>query len=386
MRCDSGRRLKAFVDLGHQVFAVAWASAAAGDSPSAIQRAELDALADETALLHIGAAVASRARRLWNIRRYPSYVAARIPAGRELMLLLRRIRAFEPDLIWLEGVHPSWLAWELKRELGIPLAYRSHNIEHRYLAEQARLTSSYRQRLALALGTWGLKACEVRLQQCADAVFDISSDDLATWRALGFKNGSWLMPQADPTVLATPPTPCVERDIDLLYLGGLASPNNLAGLRWYLREVHPLVAAAIPDIRLVIAGRKPPRELVELANANGATVIADPPDAAAMFARAHVMTNPILHGSGVNIKTIDMLATGRAVVTTAKGARGLPAEIAAHLLVSDDPHGFVSHIEKAIMAARSGKELDDRRPLVRRLFGNESVEAALATIDTGTKL
>jgi glycosyltransferase involved in cell wall biosynthesis len=182
-------------------------------------------------------------------------------------------------------------------------------------------------------------------------------------------------------VLATTDTPDAERDIDILFLGSLSSPNNVVGLRWYFNSVHPSVIAAIPDLRLVIAGRKPSQQLSEFISDAGAELICDPPEIAPLFARALVFFNPILHGSGVNIKTIDMLASGRPVVTTSKGARGLPSEVIAQLAVADAPNTFADRVIAAVLAARAGCGVQDRRELFEQVFGFRAVAAALASIE-----
>jgi glycosyltransferase involved in cell wall biosynthesis len=370
IRCDMGRRLGAFRMLGHDVFAIGWL--AAGAPPNEADLAELDRLTDARVLLPIGAGAAARMRRIWHLARHPSYIAARIPPRATVAALVEQARAWRPDLIWLEGVHPSWLALTLSRALGVPLAYRSHNIEFRYLAEQARLAVTARQKLALRAGTWGLERAERALHRAATHVFDISSDDLAWWRGEGLTNNSWLAPQPDDAVLATAGIAESARDIDLLFLGSLSSPNNVAGLHWYLDAVHPLVSAQTGAHRLVIAGRRPSDALRRRIAEAGAELVADPPDAAALLGRGRVMLNPILHGSGVNIKTVDMLATGRPVVTTTKGARGLPGDVVAQLSIADTPEAFAEGVARALAAPAA-----DRAALVERVFGTSAVAEAL---------
>lgn len=377
IRCDMGRRLSAFRALGHQIFAVAWVSESAGKTPSPAALEHFAASVDDYALLTIGADPFSCARRLWNLRRYPSYIASRIPRAAEWRGLMARIGSFAPDLIWLEGVHPCWLALELKRKLALPLAYRSHNIEHRFVAEQARLAQSLRQRLALTLGAWGLEAAELKLHRQAGRVYDISADDLIYWRRRGFANNEWLAPQPDPAILRTMQSPRENRDIDLLFVGSLSSPNNIAGLNWYFSQVHPIIAKKIPDVNVTLAGRSPPRMLEMLGRANGTTLVANPANVDSLFARARVTMNPILHGSGVNLKTIDMLASGQVVVTTAKGARGLPADIVAELRVADTPPAFADAAVAAVLAARAGAEGCDRTALIERILGVGAVGRAL---------
>lgn len=382
INCDMARRLEAFHALGHEVFAVSWASIGAGEMPSADMQARLRAVTGEQALLSIGSDLATKARRVANLSRYPSYVASRIPPRAEREALFARLATFGPDLIWLEGVHPAWLALELKKRLGRPLAYRSHNIEHVYLAEQARLAGSPREKLALRAGTLGLERLERRLHARADHVFDISSDDLRFWRDQGLANNSCLPTQPDPSILATIDSR-KPRDIDLLYLGGLSSPNNIAGLRWFLQSAYPAIRASLPDVRLTIAGRGPSAAFAREIASAGATLIADPAEAAPLFARARVMINPILHGSGVNIKTIDMLATGQPVITTGKGARGLPPELVAELKIADAADAFAEATIAAIRATRTGAGGQDRRSLIDGVLGPAAVATALERFAPG---
>lgn len=383
VRCDMWRRLLAFEELGHEVLALAWVSEGAGEMWTPEELAAVEAHTAGFVPIVIGADWWTKARRLWNLRRHPSYIASRIPPPTEREALIARVRDFAPDLIWLEGVHPSWLALELKRRLGLPLAYRSHNIEFRYVAEQAALARSARLRLALTAGTWGLEAAERGVHATAERTYDISADDLAWWRGQGFDRSDWLAPQPDPAVLATAGSPAAARDIDLLFVGSLVSPNNVAGLEWYADAVHPRVTAAIPDLSVTIAGRAPSPALAKRLGAAGLTLVADPADLGPLFARSRVMLNPILHGSGINIKTVDMLATGQRVVTTPKGARGLPAEVVAELDVADDAAAFAERTIDAVRAARGGRAGGDRAALIDRVFGVRAVARALAPFEGG---
>lgn len=374
--CDIARRGELLASLGHEVFAVSWVTAAEEPSPENLARIAPHVV--EHALIRIGADAMTKARRLWNLRRYPSYVASRIPPRAEREALIARIAAFVPDLVWLEGVHPAWLALELQARLGVKLAYRSHNIEHLYLAEQARLSPSLKQRMALKAGTLGLERIERAVFARADHVFDISSDDLRFWRDQGFARISWLPSPADPAILDT--IGGGARPVDLLFLGSLSSPNNIAGLRWFLAEPWPLIRAALPDAALTIAGRAPPTALVREGEAAGAIMLANPPEAAPLFASARVMINPILHGSGINVKTIDMLASGQPVVTTPKGARGLSSAVVEELRIADGAEAFAEAAIAAIRETRTEGASRDRRALIDAVFGQQAMADALKAI------
>jgi glycosyltransferase involved in cell wall biosynthesis len=67
-------------------------------------------------------------------------------------------------------------------------------------------------------------------------------------------------------------------------------------------------------------------------------------DLAAFYARADVCINPVRHGSGLKIKTIEALAHGKALVSTSHGSRGLEAHAGAAYLVANDPGDFAQAV------------------------------------------
>ncbi len=372
MRSDISRRLATFHALGHTVHAIAWTG---GRLDPVLGEEERAAAARLTASLDV-VPIDRGWRRVANLVRFPSQVAGRWPGTRERHALLERLRTHvpDPDCIWVDGVHAGALGRWLAEAFDVPLLYRSHNIEHRYLAEQARLARGL-ARWRIAANVLGMRRFETALQRDAAQVFEISSDDLDWWRARGIGHNRCLPPQPDPALPGE--RSGTVRDIDLLFVGSLSSPNNQAGLAWYLHEVHPRLRAALPDVRVLIAGRAPPPQVLRKLAEAGIETLPDPATIAPLFARARVLMNPIHHGSGVNIKTIDMLASGRPVVTTTKGARGLPPVVADRLILADDAPAFATALVTAIASVRSGREPDDRGALIDTHFGQTAIGRAL---------
>jgi glycosyltransferase involved in cell wall biosynthesis len=101
------------------------------------------------------------------------------------------------------------------------------------------------------------------------------------------------------------------------------------------------------------------------------------PDAAsadAILADGRVLVNPILSGSGVNVKSIEMLRYDAPIVTTAIGVQGFPTEMHGQFIVREDAAGFAAAISEA---------LDDLEPpagraQVRAMFGQAGVEQQIA--------
>jgi glycosyltransferase involved in cell wall biosynthesis len=125
----------------------------------------------------------------------------------------------------------------------------------------------------------------------------------------------------------------------LLFAGHLRWAPNREGLLWLLREVWPKVRDRSAVARLVIVGSDPPTEALSLADARVEfTGYVD--DIRPYFERASVILVPILSGSGVRLKLIDGLATGRPVIATPLGAVGFDVLNGEHLLIADSAHAF----------------------------------------------
>lgn len=139
----------------------------------------------------------------------------------------------------------------------------------------------------------------------------------------------------------------------VIFTGTLDYPPNTAGAIWLAMRVWPVVRARLPDARLRIAGRNPPRSILALAGADGIEVHGDVPDMQPLFAAAHVATAPLLSGGGTRLKILEAAAYGRAVVSTTLGAEGLALET----VLADSPDAFASALVRLLLDAQSRVEL-----------------------------
>jgi len=354
IRADISRRLRAFHDLGHEVHVISWTGGRLDPALSEAHFANVRAVSASLRVYRIDRSW-RRAARLW---RYPSQIAARRLGRAQLAEIAADMAMVRPDALWIDGIHASGAGLEAARHLELPVVYRSHNREAMFLAEQAALADGG-HRLSILASNFGLARWERKLMHTARFVADISADDCAYWRTQGVAHNRCLPPLADPQILNTASCPEEARDIDLFYVGGLVSPNNISGLMWFAREVQPVLRARMPQIRVVVAGRAPSAALTSTLTAAGIEVIPNPSQTDTLFARARVVFNPIFHGSGVNIKTVDMLASGRSLVTTTKGVRGLPAEVLKSAVIADTAAAFSAALMDAV-AARPDPDAQQR--------------------------
>jgi hypothetical protein len=286
---------------------------------------------------------------------------------------------FRPDAILLDGLYGGAVAQWLSRLAGVPLLFRSHNVEHQYMREQASRERRIIRRLGLLANLIGLARFERRMMHNAVRVLDISQEDCEYWQKQGISNVSWLPTCVDPEYLRSLKLPQEGPDIDVLYFGNLNTPNNVDAVRWLVESVLPLVQG--PSLQVVLAGSRPSAAVLSLAQRDPRIqLLENPENMATVVARARTIVNPMRSGSGVNLKSVEMLFSDAALVSTRVGVKGMSEEAKACFNIADDAEAFARGIQDGVEV---GKRYDERRDAVRGQFSMAAVTNALAAADLG---
>lgn len=350
-RVDVWRRIKAFKQAGVSLQFIAWQGDRPEAQPSAEQLKELSRYVDEIHLFTIGSDWVSRVRRVVNLSRYSSYVASRLIAGNELRSLREQVSQFNPSAIWLDAIYGGVLARQLATQQSVPFYVRSHNLEYQYIARQASLATNARDRLALTLGVLHLKEFETSLLRDCRRFYDCSFDDMQFWKSQGVSNGRYLPQTIEPEIdfagSAHPPVNAGE--FDIAFMGNLYSPNNVEGLLWFFEKVLPRVMKVNHGIRVLIAGSKPCDEIRSACGRfENVSLMPNPENSADIYRAGKVLINPVLSGSGVMVKSIEMVFFDGALVCTRQGVYGVPPEVKACFAMSDEPEVFADNILNAL--------------------------------------
>jgi glycosyltransferase involved in cell wall biosynthesis len=154
------------------------------------------------------------------------------------------------------------------------------------------------------------------------------------------------------------PVRSVSGSFNILTVGTLFYPPNADGVRWFMRQVFPLVRQSIPDAHLTIVGPHPPKDMVQAAahSSHAITVTGYVPELMPYFESTAVMVVPVRAGSGMRVRILEALARGMPVVTTTTGVEGIEAIDGEHLLVADQPDEFA----QAVVRLLENKELAER--------------------------
>lgn len=372
-RVDVWRRLCALRDAGHAVALLCWTDVGRVAPPSDEVREKLLNVCESVRILSITRSSGEIARRLCELWRWPSHVAARAVTARGNGIEAWA-RDFGPDVVLLDGLYGGGVALSLSQRLKRPLWYRSHNIEHRYMAAQRRREARFARRLGLLANCVGLERFERSVMARAERVLDISQDDAAFWQREGIRHIEWLPTLVDHEYASRLAASCRgDKAFDVLYFGNLNTPNNVEAVTWLVREVLPIVTG--PDLRIAVAGSRPSEHLREvLRQDQRIKLIENPEDMAIVVARARVIVNPMLAGSGVNLKSVEMLFSDAALVSTPVGVAGLPEAAKSCFAVAESPEAFAA----AILRGLAGGTDDDSRTAVRTAFAPAALATAFA--------
>lgn len=362
-RVDIWSRLQALAAAGAQLHLVCWANQFAGEQVDDASRQAMLTVMNGITVFPMNRVFAYPAMLL----RYPSSATIRYVDDEALKPEMAAISAFDPQAVWLDGLGAGLLAVRLAARLQVPLFYRSQNIEHRYVTAQFRRTRGARNRLVGLTNVFTTLRFEQAVLRAAQRYFDISSADLDFWQKHGFDHGQWLPPIVDLSkALALSDEASWRPAFDVAYVGNLYAPNNVEGVLWFLCEVLPLLRAQRPELSLLIVGSRPIPEVLAAAAQGGATVVASPDDVVPHLRNARVLVNPVFAGSGVNIKSVEMLFTPAALVSTSTGLQGLPAHVCAEFAKADSAQAFAAAVVGALAAVPCG--LPSGRALARECF------------------
>jgi glycosyltransferase involved in cell wall biosynthesis len=169
----------------------------------------------------------------------------------------------------------------------------------------------------------------------------------------------------------------------LLFLGSFRHVPNLAGLDLFLKQVWPKVqplgarlhVIAGPDYKMWLAHY---RQRVRLDLVQPAVEVDGfVADVRHAYERAEIVVVPLPISAGTNIKVLEALSMGKAIVTTTQGINGLELAPGDGVLVADTPAEFAAAIAGLIQNETLRRQLAVRaRQVAEERFGWESIAAS----------
>jgi len=126
-------------------------------------------------------------------------------------------------------------------------------------------------------------------------------------------------------------------NLRLGFVGG-GSNENAEAMRWFLREVWPIVSQL--DIELHVYGNVCEKLRDQPLDA-GVTLHGLVSSLDKAYAHCDVMINPIVHGGGLKIKSVEALAHGKPLIASPEGAVGIEKPESSGVIVARSRSEFI---------------------------------------------
>jgi glycosyltransferase involved in cell wall biosynthesis len=275
-----------------------------------------------------------------------------------------------PSCVFAEGLYVADIAVALSKRLGIRCILRSHNLESKYFFELGKSAPLLKKTYYLFEAA-KLYLYERSVTKNFSLILSISEDEIPGLKELApASDVRWL-----PPFISIPDDKASrEKEKTILFLAALQMPNNAFGLRWFVENVWKQIQKDSPGkVRFLVVGRGPTEYVKRLCENNSIELHADVPDIAPYYDAASVVINPVFHGTGVNIKTIEAVVYGKPLVTTIKGIRGTGLDAKTHVLVADSPGEFQRAVLSIIDAPESAAKMaSEARDYIIKYYNYEA--------------
>ena len=164
----------------------------------------------------------------------------------------------------------------------------------------------------------------------------------------------------------------------IMYSGGMDYRPNVDGALVLIKQIVPLLRRSIDDLQVLIVGRDPAKELIDVAQGQEDIVITGAvDDMRPYFERSSVYVAPLRYASGQQNKLIEAMAMEVPVVTTGVAAEGMRFDDGegVPVLVADDAAQFAASVVSLLEdeEKRAGLAKDGRRFIEEHFVRSNSV-------------
>lgn len=216
---------------------------------------------------------------------------------------------------------------------------------------------------------WAKRYELVHFSKCKNMVF-VAEGDAATVRKACPLSNVWTISNGVDVDFFT--RTISEQSIPgtLLFTGVMSYKPNNDAMFFFIKEIFPLIIAQIKDVRLIIAGRDPLPELLDLTKDNPRIQVTGyVEDMREEFNMAEVYVSPLVSGAGVKNKILEAWAMSLPVVATKISCAGIDIKNGVNLLVADDPATFAEQVCRLLLHKGERQKIAEKgRETVEQLY------------------
>jgi glycosyltransferase involved in cell wall biosynthesis len=271
--------------------------------------------------------------------------------------IAQRLRVLAPRVAFMQFEEIAVIQYVHVASRECPTVLSLYNVDSAVLRDASRANREGRATWRARYHAKRMNLTERRAVRRADAVLAVSDHDRRQFAQWGARRSLLVGNGVDDELFGVPER--LSSGERVLFFGQFEWVPNLAGLRRYLDEAWPRVAAARPKAQLRIAGPGSTDAVREAAASHERVqVLGFVDDLITELASARVVVAPLWVGGGTRLKVLEALGAARPVVGTTIGVERIGFEHDRHGLISDTPEGLAAATVRALdddeAAARYG--------------------------------
>jgi polysaccharide biosynthesis protein PslH len=263
------------------------------------------------------------------LRRVP-YSAQKFYSERYVSVVHELLNKNRYAAIILDHSQLGWLCSHIPSSY--PIIFNTHNVENEIYREHAENSTGlkkliYRREASL------MKEMEGRLSARARQIWTLTTNDAAYFARMASEEKVRVFSVSSVQMGTALKTAHVPKSYDVGIIGTWTWQANLDGLVWFFEKVYPLLPV---QLSIRIAGKGADWLLGKYPNVEYCGFV---PSAEQFMAAARVVAIPSVSGGGIQIKTLDAIASGASIVATSFALRGI-SEYPDDIVIADDAATF----------------------------------------------
>jgi hypothetical protein len=261
-----------------------------------------------------------------------------------------------------------------QRFAGRKKIYRHSNIEHDYYNALSRSEKHPVRRLFLKIEAWRLKRFEKVIAH-ANLILAVNSADTEYFR----KKYPQVRTEYLPSFHEQDTVEIKEGNSDfVLFHGNLSVPENSDSAEWLISHVFSKI-----DTKVIIAGLKPPAFLKSLISRHSNIELVSDPDhlkMKALISEAHIHVLHTAQPTGLKLKLLNVLFSGRYVVCNTHMIAGTGISPGRSFVIANTPSDYISSIKELMTKSFSADLIEQRKGSIHQFENNANVRKLLNLI------
>jgi polysaccharide biosynthesis protein PslH len=137
----------------------------------------------------------------------------------------------------------------------------------------------------------------------------------------------------------------------LVFTGNMSYYPNEDAVRFFCKQILPMIQEHVPQVRLDVLGKNPSLGLVQFAQrSRHVSILGFVNNLRGELVKRSIYVCPLRMGTGVKVKLLEAMSAGMPVIATPISVEGLEVENGKHLLIASSPKEFA---EKVLLALSS---------------------------------